>query len=221
MKNVSKNGGEAIGLHQADEFIAKLEKAGLTKDWAQQVIASKNNALARKMMAAILPEMSPAGNDSRFEKLAEFEIEISDGLSLDKFQDENKKKFCSFNSNIRDCNFKPSCPLTLGDRKKVFVYQVKVPMASEDYLNFIASQNGQLPNAQGLAVVWQQAKDKLPKELWILGFDQKENFFRDSDGSRRVPNLHRYSDGDWDFNLDFFEVVWSSGCCVLFFRDCA
>jgi hypothetical protein len=121
MENVSKNGSETIGLHQADEFIAKLEKAGLTRDLAQQVITSKNNALAGKMMAAILLE----GGDLRFEKLAEFEIEISENLSLDKFQSKNKKKFYNFNSNIKDCNFKPSQPLTSGVRKKVLVYQAK------------------------------------------------------------------------------------------------
>jgi hypothetical protein len=220
MGNVSKNGGEKIGLHQADEFIAKLEKAGLTIDLMQKVIASKNNALAGKMMAAISLEGSPIKDDSRFEKLAEFDIEIFGILSLDKFQSKNKKKFYGFNSDIKDQNFKPNQPLTLGTRKKVFVYQAKESMASEDYLNFIASQNGQLPNAQGLAMVWQQAKDKLPKGLWILGFDQKANLFLGSGGRHRVPSLYRHSDGSWHFHLGYFEDVWDSGDCLLFFRDC-
>lgn len=221
MENVSKNRGEIISLHQADEFIAKLEKAGLTRDLAQQVVASKNNILAGKMMAAILPETSSTGDDSRFEKLAEFEIEISEILSLDKFQSENKKKFCGFNSDIKDQNFKPSQPLVLGDRKKVFIYQAKESMTSEDYLNFIASQNGQLPNAHGLAIVWQQAKEKLPQGVCIIGFDEKENLFRDSDGYHGVPYLHQDSDSDWDFNLGGFESGWYSDRCVLFFRYCA
>jgi hypothetical protein len=93
-------------------------------------------------------------------------------------------------------------------------------MASEEYLNFIASQNGQLPNVQGLAMVWQQAKEKLPKGLWVLGFDQKENLFRDSDGNHRLPGLNQDSDGDWNFNLGYFESDWDSGRCLLFFRDC-
>jgi len=220
MGNVSKNGGETIGLHQADEFIAKLERAGLTRNWMQEVIASKNNALADKMMAVILPEVSQTENDSRFEKLVEFEIEISNSLSLDKFQSENEKKFYGFNSDIKDQNFKPSQPLASGVRKKVFVYQAKGSMSSEDYLNFIASQNGQLPNAHGLAIVWQQAKEKLPQGIWILGLDQKANLFRDSDGCRRVPRLGQDSDGGWLFYLSGFESDWHSDRCVLFFRDC-
>lgn len=220
MKNVGKN-GEAIGLHQADELIAKLEKAGLTKDFAQQVIASKDNALARKMMAAILPEMSSAGTDLWFEKLAEFEIKLSEHFSLDKFQGENKKKFYGFNSDIIDCNFKPSYPLMPGNRQKVLVYRAKKSMTSEDCLNFIASQNGKLPNAQGLAIAWQQASDKLPEGVWILSFDKKENLLQFPEGRHKVPILRRDFGGDWLFVLGHFDGVWDSGSCVIFFRDCA
>jgi len=47
------SGKDLIGIHQAHELIAALEKAGLTSVSAQQIITSKGNDLARKMITAV------------------------------------------------------------------------------------------------------------------------------------------------------------------------
>jgi hypothetical protein len=156
-----------------------------------------------------------------FEKLMEFEITIPENFDFDAFRFENKKGFWYSEPALIGKNFKSNISSEVGKKKIVEIYQPKRKKTSEDCLNFIAGQNGQLPNVQGLAMVWQQAKEKLPQEIWIIGFDQKENLFRDSGGRYRMPNLYQFSDGDWYFHLGYFERDCSADHCVLFFRDCA
>lgn len=38
-----------------------------------------------------------------------------------------------------------------------------------------------------------------------------------SDGNHRVPNVNRNSDGDWKFNLGYFENDWNDDNCLLCF----
>ena len=38
-----------------------------------------------------------------------------------------------------------------------------------------------------------------------------------ADGNHRVPNVFRNSDGDWKFNLGYFENDWNDDNCLLCF----
>lgn len=38
-----------------------------------------------------------------------------------------------------------------------------------------------------------------------------------ADGNHRVPNVNRNSDGDWKFNLGYFENDWNNDNCLLCF----
>ena len=38
-----------------------------------------------------------------------------------------------------------------------------------------------------------------------------------ADGNHRVPNVNRNSDGDWKFNLGYFENDWNDDNCLLCF----
>jgi hypothetical protein len=209
-------------IGKSHEFFMNLKKAGFTDDLIQKVINSRNNALAEKMYASVVETATKNSSaEDDFDKLKEFEITISGNFDFDAFRFENEKLFYYFEPALVGKNFKSNVPLEVVKKKIVEIYQLKRKKTREECLNFIVSQNGQLPNAHGLAIVWQQAKEKLPQGIWIVGFDQKENIFRDSDGHHRVPLLIQNSDGDWDFFLGRFEDDWHSGDCVLFFRDCA
>jgi hypothetical protein len=211
-------------IGKSHEFFMNLKKAGFTDDLIQEVINSKNNALAKKMYASIVEaEIKTNAAKAGFEKLTEFEITIPENFDFDAFRHENEKGFYYFEPALIGKNFKSDIVSEAGKKKIVEIYRLKGNKTSEECLDFIASQNGQLPNAQGLAIVWQQAKEKLPqgKGIWIFGFDQKANLFLDSVGRHRVPSLARGSDGGWHFRLGSFGVDWNSGHCLLFFRDCA
>jgi len=85
-------------------------------------------------------------------------------------------------------------------------------------LDFIKSQGGQLPNAQGLSLAGEQGKQYFPK-FWVIGFDEKTALWQDSDGYHGVPVLYQSLVGAWDFGLGDFGGGWAAGNCVLFFRD--
>ncbi len=208
-----------MGRGQSHELCLKLEQAGLTSGLAQEVINAKNNELAKKMIAAILPAPAAIEVSSSFEKLAEFQLIVPEKFLIKTFRKKHKKGFSYFDPNLIDKNFNPSQPLLPGVTKTALIYRLKKRKTSDECLAFISSQNGQLPNAQGLAIAWEQEKANFPKGFWVIGFDQKENLWEDSDGNHRVPNLYQNSDGDAEFNLGFFGIVWDGDCCVLFFRD--
>lgn len=208
-----------MGRGQSHELCLKLEQAGLTSGLAQEVINAKNNELAKKMIAAILPVPTAIEVGPTFEKLAEFKVVVPEKFLIKTFRKKHKKEFSYFNSDITDKNFNPSQPLLPGATKTALIYRLKKRLTSEEILTFISSQNGQLPNAQGLTITWEQGKANFPKGLWVIGFDQKENLWKDSDGSHGVPRLHQLSDGYAKFYLGYFEDDWSEGYCILFFRD--
>jgi hypothetical protein len=42
---------------------------------------------------------------------------------------------------------------------------------------------------------------------------------RDADGNHRVPNVNRNSDGDYKFNLGYFENDWNDDNVLVLFCD--
>lgn len=143
---------------------------------------------------------------------------------LMSFEEENRKKFYSYNDNVSDANFSHSSrAMNPGDKLWVRVFKQIVPgtTTSEERLAFLKTQNAVFVGAQGLTLVWEQKKDQLPRGYWYCSFDEKRNLWRDAGGSHRVPSLYHHSDGDWDFSLGDFEGVWHDADCLLCFCDCA
>lgn len=60
------------------------------------------------------------------------------------------------------------------------------------------------------------AKDNQEKGTYVVALGQ---IYKDSGGFRRVPHVHAYSDGDFEFNLGYFEDVWPDGDAFFCFCD--
>ena len=75
-----------------------------------------------------------------------------------------------------------------------------------------------LCGAQGASLVWEQKRNKLPKGKWYCSFDEKERL-PSVVGYYGVPRVYVRSDGDFRFDLGFFERVWDDGDVLLCFRD--
>lgn len=107
----------------------------------------------------------------------------------------------------------PSNVLVAGQKKKVKVFCFKKRPVSQQCVDFIKSLPGAiLPNVYGLAVAEMTVGSQLPKDKWILGFDNRDNLSVYALGVRRVPGLYLDSDGsvnrgwdswgDWDGDWD-------------------
>ena len=161
---------------------------------------------------------------SRFSLLSSLQFTVPEGYNhstqLASFSKENRKKFYSYNDNITDENFaKTTNKLVPGKTYEAKIFGITKWVTSEDCLAFLKTQNAILVGAQGISVVWQQAKENLPKGKYTLSFDEKNALWQDAYGNHRVPDMYRHSDGAWDFDLGYFGYVWGDDCSLLCVRD--
>jgi hypothetical protein len=109
--------------------------------------------------------------------------------------------------------------LVPGKTYKVKIFPILQTVTSEDCMTFLKKQNAVLVGGQGATLVYDLAKDQLPKGKWTVSFDEKEALWEDADGNRGVPNVYAYTDGDFEFFLGYFGYDWNSDHCVLCFCD--
>ncbi|MDD3102107.1 MAG: hypothetical protein PHE59_03110 [Patescibacteria group bacterium] len=169
--------------------------------------------------------LAPFKKDSRFKLANAFEIVVPKGYDhatrLTVFKATHGKEFYYYNPEITDKNFdKATTKLLPGRKFKVKVFQITETVNSEDCLKFLKTQKAVLTGAQGASLVYELAKNKLPKGHWYISFDKKDSLWIESGGVHRVPGVFRRSDGDFEFYLGNFEHGWDDDCCLLCFCDC-
>ena len=205
---------------------AKL--AGLQIDTLQKIrngqITLEHLEWFNKLKKEERDKLSTGTVDPRFSLLTTFQFTVPEDYNhptqLASFKERDYKKFYYCNDNITDANFtKATNELTPGHTYEAKIFGITKWVTSEDCLAFLKMRNALLVGAQGISIVWQQAKEQFPKGKWTVSFDEKESLWQDADGYRGVPSMYRYSDGGWFFNLYYFGDVWVDDYCVLCLRD--
>ncbi|MFA5934124.1 MAG: hypothetical protein WC795_02805 [Candidatus Paceibacterota bacterium] len=113
----------------------------------------------------------------------------------------------------------PSMSFTTGDKKKIKVFRFKQQLSSQKCVDFIKSQNAILPNVYGLAIAEMSVGSQLPKDKYMLGFDNRDSLSVSSGGSHGVPRLYLYSDGSVCRDRDSWGGGWGVVCCLVLFCD--
>lgn len=204
------------------EFQAAILRA-LPRDIEAEVAHNwtrNGESLARILRETLMPNQDSPITDPRFSLLTTFQFTVpknyTHATQLASFAKENREKFYSYNDNIADANFaRATNKLTPGKTYEAKIFGITKRVASEDCLAFLKTQKAILVGAQGISVIWQQAKENFPKGKWTVSFDEKETLWQDAFGDRRVPRVFRYSDDVWLFNLGYFEGVWVGDFCLL------
>ena len=207
------------GIKFMQNCAAAYDKACLDGDHAQQL--NEDKKFWREFTLLLEKHSQP---DPRFQLVNTFEITVPQGYDhatrLDTFRKEHGQEFAYFNPNLTDANFgKATTKLVPGRKLKVKVFQIKATVSSDDCLAHLESQKAILVGAQGASLAYEQAHDELPVDRWSISFDEKEAFWKDAAGYRRVPLVRRDSDGDFEFILGSFEGDWSGDDCLLCFCD--
>jgi len=164
-------------------------------------------------------------DDDRFKLLDTFELTVPEDYIYDRqlalFSKNHKKGFYYYNDNITDQNYaRVSHKLIPGKTYIGKIYQILKTVSSEGILAFLNEQEGnRFAVAQGLSALWEYSKEKFPVGKWTIAIDKPDNLWKDADGNRRVPLMHRYSDGVWFFDLDHFEGDWNDVHCLVCFCD--
>ncbi len=166
-------------------------------------------------------------NPADFEKMAEFTFTVPADYSssfLESFRAEFNGKIGGFDYFLSEVNgqvFRPSEPLKPGEIKTAYIYRLKNSPGIEESLAFIASQNGQAPNAQGLALVWKEAnKDRekyFPRGSWILGLDKPKNI-AGIPGNYSLARIGASTPNHWEFSIAQADGGFPAEYRLLFFR---
>lgn len=122
-----------------------------------------------------------------------------------------KSEWYYVNSELTSENFpKPDLIETTGAK----IIKMGKPFSSQEALDEIKRQGCRPANVWELAEWANEHREEMDKETWIVALGQ---IWKDSDGDHGVPFVYRHSDGDFRFNLGYFEGPWDGGGCLLGF----
>lgn len=137
---------------------------------------------------------------------------------LASFVKENHREFYVCSDDITDKNFvEVTNKLTHGETYEAKIFGITKIITSKDCLAFLKAQKAILVGAQGISVVWQQAKEQFPKKKRIISFDEEDALWQGADGLLRMPDmsLDQYPSGGWRFDLGYFWSDRDSDDCIL------
>jgi hypothetical protein len=169
----------------------------------------------------------PVSDDNKFGLvIREFEITVpvdyKHDTQIDSFAKRVKKEKTTYyyNDAFTSKNFaKATNKLVPGKKLKVKIFPILKTAKSEECMTFLKKQNAILAGGQGVTLLYDLAKDQLPKNKWTVSFDEKDALWTDSDGIHRVPGVSAGSDGDFRFYLGVFGYPWDDGNCLACFCD--
>ncbi len=212
-----------MGLGQWNEFSVALHKAGFDTDLIQKIINAKDNKLAKAMYTAVTGEEL----DERFgPAIVEFELTVPADYNHDTQIDTSgakarkEKTTYYYNDELTSKNFANATnKLVPGKTYKIKIIPILSTVTSEDCMALLRKHNAILVGGQGATLVYDLAKDKLPKGKYTVSFDEKDALWKGAGGDRGVPSVGADTDGDFGFYLGGFGHDWTSAYCVLCFCD--
>ncbi len=140
--------------------------------------------------------------------------------ALAKFDARNRNELVSYDEEITDRNFpNPTRVLRSGDKLRVraFVHWIGDTTTAEERMAFLVTQKAIHTGAQGVALVFEQKRDQMPKGRWYSSYDEMERLLV-SGGDHWVPSME-VSDRDYSFNCVCFEDSTGSHIAFLCFTE--
>jgi hypothetical protein len=183
---------------------------------------SKNSTSAVKIFIIFLLTQLLTGcnlkkkNDFVFEK--SFEITVPqnfyDTAWFENFKNEDLKNFLWYDPEIIKALTNKN--LTPGKKYEVQIYRPLKVVTPEECLSFIKSK-GTLAGANGLALVWQRAREQIYDEM-ISFFD--ENKLSRSQYHYHLPVIVRERNPEaWRFEFNFGTTKWGEQTQIICFRE--
>lgn len=207
----------------ADLVRDAVRALGFSKDEAQEII--KAGGTLQQQVKPILQKLAMV--DQRFgPAFKDFEFTVpgdyKHDTQLDTFAEKTEKLKTTyyFNDALTSENFaKATNKLEPGKTYRVRIFPVLQTVTSEDCMTFLKKQGAILVGGQGVTLLQDKKANEFPIGKWTVSFDEKDALWEGAGGGHRVPFVYRYSDGDWEFSLGYFEYDWLDGNCLLCFCD--
>lgn len=114
----------------------------------------------------------------------------------------------------------PSMPIVGGVEKRVKIFRLtKGGTTSQRCVDFIKSQKAILPNVFGLAGIEMTILENLPKDIKILGFDERESLSTFALNYKKIPFLRVASNGHIKRGWVSWSDKFNKDCCFVLFCD--
>jgi hypothetical protein len=139
---------------------------------------------------------------------------------LEQFFERNDSHFHFHHPGITDQNFAnvTNC-LTPGRTYKVKIFPVYGVVSSEECIDFLQFQNAILVGAQGLSVLWEVARNEIPRSKRLVSFDERISLWQDDEDMHWLPEIQRMFNGKWEFDLGSFQFPCTAQYRLLCFCE--
>lgn len=159
-----------------------------------------------------------------FKPLSAFRFRVPEAYrhenQLATFHERHSREFSNYDPSITDRNFvRVTRKLTPGRIYIAGIFSLKRHVTTANCLAFLKFQKALLVGAQGLSLVWELERQRLPVGRWVLSFDERRALWKDNNGDHWVPSVYQNPEGGWEFNLDCFEAPWPRAYCLLCFYE--
>ena len=169
-----------IEVHQASEFIIKLEKVGLTSGLAQQIIQSPGNKLAEKMMAGLEESIEEKNKIPEFPRKITVQLPKGEFIARDYFTED---KF-DMGSNFREW-FLGVVETHNGEEVEIKIHKLTKASVDNDIITDLGGEGVVETSFASLIGLMPH----LAKNQWYLFY------IRDVNGELRAVRLDRDDDG--------------------------
>lgn len=209
-----------------DLFRDMLRALELTKEEAQEIIA--DGGTMQWEIKLILKKLSI--RDKRFGRaIKKFKITVpvdynhdnQVDLSVAKAEEQNTVYFrldgFSSQSFARATN-----KLEPGKTYWVKIFPILSAVNAvdgEDCLAFLRKQRAILAGGQGITLVYDLQKERLPAGKYIVSFDKKEALPEEVAGLHAIPRTYVRSDGSINLDFSYFECLLHDDSCLLCICD--
>lgn len=203
-------------LRVIEDAVDALE---LSKEQAKEIL-KVGNLLQADLKASLI---SHSINERCFVEVADLGTIIVSGdyVHGNQLGMLNRSDFDIFSKTINDSIFSsPSRILKPGDKIWVRIFmQVGNGANSEKVSAFLKSKDAFHLGAQGISLVWREKRALLPKGHIYFSLDIKEKLPKDSSGEHMIPMLSVCSEGDYGFDVVYYDHVILHGRCFFCFTD--
>ena len=166
-------------------------------------------------------------NDPKFILVTHFEINVPKSYvheeQLDGFRFKNAPLFKRFSASLSDKTWADAAePLKPGKTYEVRIFSFAEEVTYEDCKKFCESKGALLVGAQGLSLLWEMKKERLPLDKALLSFNNLDAYptaMKENEHIYILPFIARFSNGSWWLELITVKKTLNSDyCLVCFFK---
>lgn len=163
-------------------------------------------------------------NDPRFILVTHFDLNVPRSYSheeqLAKFRFENGVRFTKFSNALTDETWANAVQkLKPGKVYEVRIFSFAEEVSYADCKQFCESKGAFLAGAQGLSLIWELKKERLPLDKALISFNDLDAYTNTKERIHLLPFIARFSNGSW-----WLEIIQVKGrmnsdyCLVCFFE---